>query len=203
LTALGGALSIRRQCQLLGIARSSLYLPPMAANDNDLVLMRRIDEVFTAWPFVGSRRMTIMLRAGCRQHPHLDGWTRPLDGQPVHRAAVALAQARRHLPERLCGWSRDTRRNRVSPFTNASARIKSHPGSLSAMMQVARLYPQDVIYCRWRKLNDSPVESMPGQYIFRHDMAGWLWVERAFLYDYPTYNGCFVLPRFLIEKMGG
>jgi putative transposase len=28
----------------------------MAANDNDLVLMRRIDELFTAWPFLGSRR---------------------------------------------------------------------------------------------------------------------------------------------------
>jgi Glycosyl transferase family 2/HTH-like domain len=33
------------------------------ANDNDLALMRRIDELFTAWPFLGSRRMTTMLRA--------------------------------------------------------------------------------------------------------------------------------------------
>jgi putative transposase len=56
-------LSIRRQCELLGLARSGLYRPPPAANDNDLVLMRRIDELFTAWPFLGSRRMTAMLRA--------------------------------------------------------------------------------------------------------------------------------------------
>jgi putative transposase len=36
---------------------------PSAANDNDLTLMRRIDELFTAWPFLGSRRMTAMLQA--------------------------------------------------------------------------------------------------------------------------------------------
>ncbi|MET4339378.1 transposase InsO family protein [Bradyrhizobium sp. F1.2.2] len=33
------------------------------ANDNDLALMRRLDELFTAWPFLGSRRMTAMLKA--------------------------------------------------------------------------------------------------------------------------------------------
>ncbi len=57
------ALSVRRQCELLGIARSGVYRPPPAANDNDLALMRRIDELFTTWPFLGSRRMTAMLRA--------------------------------------------------------------------------------------------------------------------------------------------
>ena len=56
-----GALSIRRQCELFGIARSVVYRPLPAANDNDLALMRRIDELFTAWPFLGSRRMTAML----------------------------------------------------------------------------------------------------------------------------------------------
>jgi putative transposase len=61
------ALSIRRQCVLLGVARSSVYRLPRPANDNDLVLMRRLDELFTAWPFLGSRRMTVMLRAAA--HP--------------------------------------------------------------------------------------------------------------------------------------
>jgi transposase len=42
------ALSIRRQCVLLGIARSGVYRPPRPANDDDLALMRRIDELFTA-----------------------------------------------------------------------------------------------------------------------------------------------------------
>jgi putative transposase len=56
-------LSIRRQCALIGVARSGVYRPKKPANDNDLALMRRIDELFTSWPFLGSRRMTAMLRA--------------------------------------------------------------------------------------------------------------------------------------------
>ena len=58
-----GKLSIRRQCTLLSVARSGVYRPPRPANDDDLSLMRRIDELFTAWPFLGSRRMAAMLRA--------------------------------------------------------------------------------------------------------------------------------------------
>ena len=56
-------LSPRRQCALLGVARSGVSRPGKPANDNDAALMRRIDELFTAWPFLGSRRMTAMLRA--------------------------------------------------------------------------------------------------------------------------------------------
>jgi len=55
-------LSIRRQCTLLGVARSGVYRPPRPANDNDLALTRRIDALFTAWPFLGSRRLTTLLR---------------------------------------------------------------------------------------------------------------------------------------------
>jgi putative transposase len=50
-----GVLSIRRQCRLLGLARSSVYRRPAPADDDDLALMRQIDELFTAWPFLGSR----------------------------------------------------------------------------------------------------------------------------------------------------
>jgi putative transposase len=57
-----GKLSIRRQCALLGIARSGVYRPPRAANDNDLGVMHRLDELFTQWPFLGSRRLARMLR---------------------------------------------------------------------------------------------------------------------------------------------
>ena len=58
-----GQLSIRRQCALLGVARSAVYRPPREANEDDLGVMRRLDELFTAWPFLGSRRMAAMLRA--------------------------------------------------------------------------------------------------------------------------------------------
>jgi putative transposase len=56
-------LSMRRQCALLGVARSGVYRQRRAASDDDLVVMRRLDELFTAWPFLGSRRMAAMLRA--------------------------------------------------------------------------------------------------------------------------------------------
>jgi putative transposase len=56
-------LSVRRQCGMLGIARSGVYRLPRPANDDDSALLRRIDEMFTRWPFLGSRRITAMLRA--------------------------------------------------------------------------------------------------------------------------------------------
>jgi putative transposase len=54
-------LLIRRQCELLGVARSGVDRPPPLAGTDDLALMRRIDELFTAWPFLGSRRLALML----------------------------------------------------------------------------------------------------------------------------------------------
>jgi putative transposase len=60
------------QCELLGIARPGVYRMPAAANDNHLVLMRPIDELFTAWPFLGLRRMTALLKAeGCALNQHM------------------------------------------------------------------------------------------------------------------------------------
>jgi len=54
--------SMRRQCQLVGVARAGVYRKPLPVNGDDLAVMRRIDELFTAWPFLGSRRMAVMLR---------------------------------------------------------------------------------------------------------------------------------------------
>jgi putative transposase len=50
-------LSIRRQCAMLGVARSGVYRKPRPVNDNDLEAMRRIDALFTAHPFYGARRI--------------------------------------------------------------------------------------------------------------------------------------------------
>jgi putative transposase len=55
------ALSVRRQCELLGLNRSSLYYEPASETPEDLRLMRLIDEQYTACPFYGSRRMTAWL----------------------------------------------------------------------------------------------------------------------------------------------
>jgi putative transposase len=54
-------LSIRRQCELLGLSRSSFYYEPAGVSVEDLRLMRLIDEQYTARPFYGSRRMAVWL----------------------------------------------------------------------------------------------------------------------------------------------
>jgi putative transposase len=51
------ALSVRRQCQLLGLGRSGLYYQPAAETAENIRLMRLIDEEYTAHPFLGSRRL--------------------------------------------------------------------------------------------------------------------------------------------------
>jgi putative transposase len=56
-----GTLSVRRQCELLGLNRSSVYYEPAAETAENLALMRRMDEQYTKCPFYGSRRMTAWL----------------------------------------------------------------------------------------------------------------------------------------------
>ena len=55
-------LSVRRQCALLGLARSGIYRQPAAPDPEELALMRWLDEQYLATPFYGSRRMTAEFR---------------------------------------------------------------------------------------------------------------------------------------------
>ena len=55
-------LSLRRQCELLGISRASLYYQAVSESAENLRLMRRIDEQYTRCPFYGSRRLTAWLQ---------------------------------------------------------------------------------------------------------------------------------------------
>ncbi len=55
-------LSICRQCELLGLARASSYYEPATETEENLYLMRLIDEQYTAQPVYGSRRMAIGLQ---------------------------------------------------------------------------------------------------------------------------------------------
>lgn len=54
-------ISVRRQCELLGLNRSSYYYEPAKETAENLRLMRLIDEQYTAQPVFGSRRMTVWL----------------------------------------------------------------------------------------------------------------------------------------------
>ena len=55
-------LPISRQCELLGLARASYYRQPEPETDENLRLMRVIDETYLAYPVFGSRQMTRWLR---------------------------------------------------------------------------------------------------------------------------------------------
>jgi putative transposase len=55
-------LSVRRQCELLGLSRSSLYYEPAPETAANLRLMRLLDQEYTAHPFLGSRRLTAWLQ---------------------------------------------------------------------------------------------------------------------------------------------
>ena len=55
-------LSIRRQCELLGISRSGLYYEPCPESEENLGLMRRLDELHLDHPVYGSRRLTVLLQ---------------------------------------------------------------------------------------------------------------------------------------------
>jgi putative transposase len=50
-------ISVRRQCELLGVNRAGLYYQPVGESEENLLLMRLLDEQYTRAPFYGSRRM--------------------------------------------------------------------------------------------------------------------------------------------------
>ncbi len=54
--------SMRRQCELLGVNRASLYYKPVKPDQEELALMRRMDEIHLKYPFFGSRAMTQTLK---------------------------------------------------------------------------------------------------------------------------------------------
>jgi putative transposase len=59
-------MSIGEQCALLGLSRSTYYHAGVGESDENLALMRMIDEQYLETPFYGSRRMTQwLLRQGC------------------------------------------------------------------------------------------------------------------------------------------
>jgi len=66
-------LPVTRQCQLLNLNRSSVYYQRAPVSDEELALMRRIDEMHLQRPFYGSRRIRDWLQD---------------EGHPVNRKRV-------------------------------------------------------------------------------------------------------------------
>jgi putative transposase len=96
-------LPITRQCKILEIARSTLYYRPKGESEKNLLLMRRIDEIYTECPFYGSRQM---VRALARE------------GETVNRKRVRRLLGLMGL-EALCpkpNLSKPTPGHRVFPY---------------------------------------------------------------------------------------
>lgn len=55
-------ISLTRQCELLGVARSGLYYSPAPMSNENLTLLHVLDEVYTKYPFYGARRMMHWVR---------------------------------------------------------------------------------------------------------------------------------------------
>lgn len=62
-------LSMSRQCRLLSIHRSGLYYRPCAESEENLVVMRLLDEQYMRTPFYGIRRLRAWL---CSQGMHVN-----------------------------------------------------------------------------------------------------------------------------------
>ena len=55
-------ISVRRQCELLNVNRSSYYYQAVPVSEDDLVLMKLIDELYLKRPTLGSRSMVDRLK---------------------------------------------------------------------------------------------------------------------------------------------
>lgn len=56
-------ISMRRQCELLGVARSSVDYEPVAENEEDLRLKRLLDEYYLIDPCLGTRKLKTLLKS--------------------------------------------------------------------------------------------------------------------------------------------
>jgi putative transposase len=54
--------SLKTRCDLLSLNRTHVYYQPLPPSPEELAIKRRIDEVYTACPFYGSRKITIELQ---------------------------------------------------------------------------------------------------------------------------------------------
>jgi putative transposase len=55
------SIGVGRQCELLGLPRSTCYYEPVGETPENLALMKRIDKEYTRAPFYGSRKLAFVL----------------------------------------------------------------------------------------------------------------------------------------------
>lgn len=119
---------MKRQCELLGVARSSVYYEPEGESAYNLELMRRIDEQYTRTPFYGSRRMTEWLR----RHGH--EVNRKRVARLMEVMGIEAIYARRRLSE-------PAPEHRIYPYLLRGVEIE----------RVDQVWSTDITYIRMRR----------------------------------------------------
>lgn len=115
------------QADLLGVSRASLYYQPVRPSPEEVALKHRIDALYTAYPFYGSRRIAAVLRR---------------EGIILNRKAV-----QRHMREMgIAG---------IAPGPNTSKRRREHRVYPYLLRHTASAYPNhvwgiDITYIRLR-----------------------------------------------------
>ena len=56
-------LSVRRQCELVGVNRNRLAPRETKATREDHAIMKTLDKLYTKWPFLGARKLKLELIA--------------------------------------------------------------------------------------------------------------------------------------------
>lgn len=121
-------LAVSVQAELLSLSRSSLYYQPVLPSAEEVAIKHRIDEIYTACPFYGSRRITAQLQC---------------EGTVINRKTV-----QRHMREMgIVG---------VAPGPNLSQRRKEHTVYPYLLRGVAINHPNhvwgiDITYIRLQK----------------------------------------------------
>jgi putative transposase len=92
----GGKLAVKRQAQLLGLSRSSVYYRSRPVSAGDLKLMRRIDELHLEAPFFGARKIAAQLRreGQCVGRRHVRTLMRTMGIQALYRRPRTSIPAR-------------------------------------------------------------------------------------------------------------
>lgn len=116
------------QAELLSVSRASLYYQPVQPSAEEVAIKHRIDEIYTEFPFYGSRRVTVQLRR---------------EGREITRKTV-----QRHM--------REMGIRGIAPGPNLSKRTQAHAVYPYLLRNVTAAYPNhiwgiDITYIRLHK----------------------------------------------------
>ena len=103
----GGRLAVDRQCELIGLARSSYYYEPAGESEYNGKLMKLIDAMYTEHPILGSPKITKLLRnkGHVVNHKRIERLMRVMGLAAVYpkpRTSIPGAEARKY-PYLLAG----------------------------------------------------------------------------------------------------